>query len=300
MEDLYGLLGVTRSASEKEIRQAFRRLARQCHPDVNPSDSEAEEKFKAINEAYEVLSDPERRRKYDKYGENWKQADQLEQGEGFRSGGFSDLFFHGGIPSFDPDFGGVHGESIFDEMLSGLRGGRVRRSRVQQLTLEISLEEAFSGTSRRLDISGAGDGTKPRRIEADIPPGVDSGSRVRLATGNGRQGEIYLDITVRPHPSFWRSGADLHTHVTVPALDAVLGGEVAVPTLNSKVMLTIPPETQNGQNFRLAGQGMPRLNGPGSKGDLHATVKVVLPKDLDQKELQLFQEIRDSLSARRQ
>lgn len=299
MEDFYGLLGVSRSATEKEIRQAFRRLARKHHPDVNPGDSEAEEKFKAINEAYQVLSDPDKRRKYDKYGENWQQADQLEQGEAFRSGGFSDLFSRRGTATFNPDFGGVYDGGIFDEMLSGLRGRGQGRSRVH-LTLEISLEEAFTGTSRRLDISGAGDGTKPRRIEAEIPPGVDTGSRIHLATGNGRQGEIYLDITVRPHATFRRSGADLHTEVTVPALDAVLGGEVAVPTLNSKVMLTIPPETQNEQNFRLAGQGMPQLNSPGSKGDLHATVKVVLPKDLEQKERELFQEIRDSLSARRQ
>ena len=299
MEDFYGLLGVSRSATEKEIRQAFRRLARKHHPDVNPGDSEAEEKFKAINEAYQVLSDPDKRRKYDKYGENWQQADQLEQGEAFRSGGFSDLFSRRGTATFNPDFGGVYDGGIFDEMLSGLRGRGQGRSRVH-LTLEISLEEAFTGTSRRLDISGAGDGTKPRRIEAEIPPGVDTGSRIRLATGNGRQGEIYLDITVRPHATFRRSGTDLHTEVTVPALDAVLGGEVAVPTLNSKVMLTIPPETQNEQNFRLAGQGMPQLNSPGSKGDLHATVKVVLPKDLEQKERELFQEIRDSLSARRQ
>ena len=299
MEDFYGLLGVSRGATEKEIRQAFRRLARQYHPDVNPGTPDAEQKFKGINAAYEVLSDPEKRRKYDKYGEDWKHADQLEQGQAYRSGDFSDLFSQGGTPTFDPDFGGVYGGSIFDEMLSGVRGGGRGRSRVQ-LTLEISLEEAFNGTTRRLEMPGVGANSTPRRIEAQIPAGVDTGSRVRIGTGNGRQGEIYLDIVVQPHPTFRRSRADLHTDVTVPALDAVLGGEVSVPTLNSKVMLTIPPETQNGQTFRLAGKGMPRLNSPGSNGDLHVRVKVVLPKDLGDKERELFQEIRESLSARRQ
>ena len=304
MEDYYTILGVPRTSSDKEIKQAYRKLARQYHPDVNPGDEEAEGKFKRINEAHEVLSDPEKRRKYDKYGENWKHADEIEKAQANRVNDSSRLFSDGDVASFSFDFDGGHTGGLFDELFSGTgrRGGFRDRTfwhPAAEYAVEVSLEEAFSGATRYLEIPGAGANAPPRRLEVKIPPGVDTGSRVHISAGNGHNQDIYLEVSVRPSTGFRRTGADLYTDVEVPLVDAILGGEVAVPTIKSRVMLTIPPETQNGQSLRLAGQGMPHLNSPGSRGDLYAIVKAVLPKGLSDEEKQLFQELKDRRSTRR-
>ena len=301
MEDFYTLLGVSRTASDKEIKQAYRKLARQYHPDVNPGNKEAEESFKRINGAYEVLSDPDKRGKYDKHGENWKDADELDRAYARKGGDFSHWFSRGqqqAPSSFD--FEGVSTGGFFDELFSseGVGGFGSRRSSMRY-PAEISLEEAFNGATRLLEIPGADFQAPSRRIEVKIPPGVDTGSRIRVSAGNGLEQDIYLQITVRSHPIFRRAGADLNTEVEVSLVDAMLGGEVAVPTLKGKVALTIPAETQNGQSFRLSGQGMPHLENPSSRGDLYATVKVALPKGLSDEERQLFQELRDLGAARR-
>ena len=289
MENYYTVLGIAKGASEKEIRQAFRRLARQYHPDVNPENAEAEEKFKIINEANEVLSDPDKRRRYDRYGENWKYADELDRAQASRGEDFSRWFSEGHMPTATFDFGGLSGGDMFEELLRGRRG--FGRSTVEY-SVKISLEEAFNGTTRHMEFPDP-DGLSPaRRIEVKVPPGVDNGSRVHIAAGDGRSQEFYLKISVSPHGRFRRTGADLHTDVEISLTDMVLGGEVPVPTLNGRVMLTVPPETQNGQTFRLAGQGMPRLNRPNSRGDLHATVKAVLPRGLTDEERRLFQELK--------
>jgi curved DNA-binding protein len=280
-KDYYAVLGVGRGATEKEIKQAFRRLARRYHPDVNPGKKEAEARFKEINEAYEVLSDPEKRRKYDQFGEAWKQA-------GAFSGGFQGPF--AGATVFGPE-GPDMGEFMFDRLFQDLGIGRRRPRRGQDVDypVEVSLEEAFHGTSRII--------TTPqgRRLEVKISPGVDNGSRVRVA-GEGVMGDppadLYLVISVRPHEVFQRKGTDLYTEVPVPLMVAVLGGEVQVPTLRGKkVALKVPAETQNGVVFRLAGQGMPQL-ADGSRGDLLARVKVVLPTRLTPKEKELFEKLR--------
>jgi len=282
-KDYYQILGVRRGASEKEIKEAYRRLARKYHPDVNPGDKAAEEKFKEINEAYEILSDPEKRRKYDQFGENWQFAEQFAQAErGDHFGGFrmGDVIF---------DFGDSSGfESLFDDLFNSFGFGRSRtRTRVWSQPLEqeveISLEEAFHGTTRLIAFDG-------HRLEVRIPPGVDTGSRVRVG-GRVGQPEIYLNIRIQPHPRFERRGADLYTEVPVQLVDALLGGEVEVPTLSGKLMLKIPPETQNGRVFRLSGQGMPHLGNSG-RGDLFVKVKVVLPTNLTQRERELFEELR--------
>jgi curved DNA-binding protein len=290
-KDYYKILGVSRSATEREIKQAYRRLARKYHPDVNPNDKSAEEKFKQINAAYEVLSDKEKRQKYDQFGDQWQYADQFAQAGGQQApfwefkpgGGGTRVRFSQG------DFGG-----LFDDLLKDFSAGRQpqpRRGRDIEVPVEITLEEAFSGSTRRLSLE---DG---KRLEVRIPAGVKNGSRVRLA-GKGRagsggaKGDLYLVTSVKPHRLFECRGDDLYVGVTVPLVVAMLGGEVKVPTLKGKLALKIPPETQNGRSFRLKGQGMPHL-GDSTHGDLLAKVNVVLPTNLTQREKELFKQLGD-------
>jgi len=283
-KDYYNILGVKRGASEKEIKQAYRKLARKYHPDVNPGDKSTEDKFKEINEANEVLSDPEKRKKYDRFGDQWQHADQFA-GTGGRGpfGGFNQSNVH-----FDfGDRGGGGGfESIFGNLFGGSSGStrtRPRRKQVIEHPVEITLEEAFAGTTRMLDL---GD----RRLEAKIPAGVSTGSKIHL---NQPGADINLKISVRQHQLFERKGDNLHVEVPVPLTDAVLGGEIEVPTLpGKKLALKIPPETQNGKSFRLGKQGMPKLNKKDERGDLFAKVRIVLPSNLTAKEKELFEELK--------
>lgn len=314
----YEILGVARGASDKEVRSAYRKLARRYHPDVNPNDTSAEERFKEIQGAYDVLSDEESRKKYDKYGDRWEHADQIEEMErqraqaGFGGGGFS---FEGGFG--DLDLGSVFG---------GIFGGGPRRGQDIETPAEITLEEAAAGTTRTVSLQGAepcatcggngavanarchacggaGETPRPRRLEVKAPPGVRTGSRVRVAgegrpgRGGGPPGDLYLLITVLPHARFERNGDDLTVEVPVPYLDAVLGGEIEVPTLTGRVMLTIPPLTQNGRRFRLTGKGMPVLGRSDRHGDLFARVSVVLPEQLSESERALFEELRQTTEA---
>ncbi len=320
-KDYYEVLGVKREASEREIKQAYRRLARKYHPDVNPSDTTAEAKFKEINEAYEVLSDKEKRAKYDQFGDKWQYADQFAQ-SGHQGTPFWD-FSQSGATSFrfeGEDFG-----SLFEELLRGSRSGTYKRRahsrRGQDIEhpVEITLEEAYHGATRRLNLevgepcsscggSGLiqnvpcsvcrGSGVIPRlkRLEVKIPPGVRNGSRVRIAGKGGQgyggraSGDLYLVVSVKPHAIFKRSGDDLSVEVAVPLTMAVLGGEVQVPTPKGKLALKVPAETKNGRVFRLTGQGMPHLSKVG-RGDLMARVSVVLPTGLTDKEKELFKKL---------
>ncbi|TAK33535.1 MAG: J domain-containing protein [Chloroflexota bacterium] len=307
-KDYYAILGVKRDATEKEIKQAYRKLARKLHPDVNPGNKAAESKFKEINEAYEVLSDPEKRKKYDQFGANWQHADQFTS-QGYRGGAPGGFGGHrADTGPYGADMGGGFGGlgDIFEELLRGGRGGRAgrqpfpRRGEDIEYPIEISLEEAYSGGTRLIDVSAPQpDGqTRQRRLEVKIPPGVTTGSRVRIAgegqpgIAGGPRGDLYLLINVRPHPLFERKGDDLHVEVPVSYLDAILGGEVEVPTLKGKLALKIPAGTQNGKVFRLSGQGMPKL-GSQLKGDLYAKVRAVLPTTLSPEEKQLFERMRD-------
>ena len=300
MADYYDILGVPRSADEKEIRQAYRRLARQHHPDVNPGDDAAAERFKTINAAYEVLSDADKRDKYDRYGDRWEQAEHFgRQGFDPQGGGdFSQFFrggnFGGGGPGgFSFSTGGATLSDLLGGFVSDMGGGRGERFRPKpaDVPVEITLEEADHGTTRLVNLP---DG---RRLEVKIPAGIADGGRVHIAAGNSAGGEFNLLVTALPHERFDRKGDDLHTTVDVPLVDAVLGGVAKVRTLRGQIELTLPPETQNGRRFRLAGQGMARLNDPEKRGNLYAEVNVVLPTGLTDEQRRLFEQIRDGLAA---
>ena len=290
----YDLLGVAQDASDKDIRQAYRKLARQYHPDVNPGDASAEEKFKQINEAHGVLSDADKRSKYDKYGDRWMHADELEQAESRTRGmgrhGFS-FFTDGdfsGHPSGGFDFGNSRSSDLFDHLFTSFGSERAsHRQPAAEYPAEVTLSEAAEGAIRMVNLP---DG---RRLEVKIPAGVDTGSRVHIPAGPGGEGEFYLTVTVMPHPRFERKGKDLYSEVEVPVEDLVLGAEVTVPTLNGKLALTIPPGTQNGRRFRMAGQGLPEINKSGDKGSLYATVKAVLPSDPGPEEEELFRKLKE-------
>ena len=290
MADYYDTLGVARGASEKDIRSAFRKLARKHHPDVNDSDPASEEKFKEINEAYTVLSDADSRRKYDRYGDDWKRAGDFEQ-SGFGGGrGFSH-FNMGGVRHTTGRGRGINIEDLF----GGMGGFETSPLPPSEYPVSITLEEAFSGADRRLRMQ---DG---RRIEVKIPPGVDNGSRVHISADRAQGNDFYLVVSVKDHAKFRRQGKDLYVEVEAPLDDAVLGGELTVPTLTGRLALTIPKGTQNGRRFRLAGQGMPALNNLANnprndvdhRGDLFATLKVQLPSEFTDEEIDLFRMLRD-------
>jgi molecular chaperone DnaJ len=319
--DYYQILGVNRSASEKEIKQAYRRLARKHHPDLNPNDKSAEAKFKEINAAYEVLSNPEKRKKYDQFGDQWEYAEQFAKARGqervqwdFGKGGTT--FEYGEPSGFGDIFSSLFGDAgMGSRMKRGPQHGQDIES-----PIEVSLEEAYHGSARIIQFqtaelctacggtgrvgnricticNGSGGKVIPRRLEVKIPAGVKDGSRIRIAgEGNpgragGNKGDLYLVAKVLPHKLFERKGDDLYTEVSVPLATAMLGGEVGLPTLNGNLSLKIPPETQNGKVFRLAGKGMPKL-GNSDYGSMFAKAKVVLPANLTEEERKLFERLR--------
>ncbi|MBI5303516.1 MAG: DnaJ domain-containing protein [Chloroflexi bacterium] len=301
-KDYYQILGVPKDASEKDIKQAYRKLARKYHPDVNPSNKAAQEKFKEINEANDVLSDPEKRKKYDMLGSNWQQYEQYQ-----RAGGQGPFQWGGGQyrtvtqDDFENIFGGLGGDdaggvsdffrTFFGGGFGNARAGvRPRRGQDIEQAIEIPLEDAYRGVTRVLQKEG-------RRLEVKIPAGVKSGSKIRLG-GEGMPGvsgapagDLYLRIQIAPHALFERQGDDLYVQVPVELYTALLGGEASVATLKGKLALKIPPETQTGKTFRLAGQGMPRMNQENAFGDLYAKVRVVLPENLSAKERGLFEKL---------
>ena len=294
MSSYYDVLGVARDASEKEIRQAYRRLARQYHPDVNRNDAAAEEKFKEINEAYTVLSDADSRGKYDRYGENWRHAEEYEAagargpaGGGFRWHTTGDGAGFGFSGHFQ-DLGGRGGGFRWDDLFSG----GPRRRPPPEHPVAVTLEEACHGATRILHLS---DG---RTLEVKIPPGVTQDSRVHIAPDADPGNDFYLVVSLLEHSRFRREGRDLYAEVELPVDDAVLGAEILAPTLSGQVALTVPPNTPNGRKFRLAGKGLPPLEGaPGPKnagrGDLYVTVKLRLPSAPSDAETDLFRQLRE-------
>ena len=299
-KDYYATLGVTKSASPDEIKRAYRKLARAHHPDLNPGDLAAERRFKEINEAQEVLGDPEKRRKYDELGANWRMYEQAGPGASpFGAGGRSSARWStsgaGGFRGMSPEeaedlFGGASPFSDFFQTFftggapgHGPRRPVSRRGRDLEHPVTLSLEEAYDGTVRRLTFESAGN---RRPVDVKIPPGVGDGARVRVAgegePGSGAAaGDLFLRVHVTPHATFTRRGQDLFVDVTVPVTTAVLGGQVSVPRLRgTPLALKVPASTQSGQVFRLTGHGMPALGSAKTIGDLYATVAVRLPERL--------------------
>ena len=312
-KDYYSSLGVAKTASQKEIKAAYRKLARKHHPDVNQGDKSSEGRFKEINEAYEVLGDPDKRKKYDELGANWRQYEQAGAagaGAGF-GGGFNPGQSSGYRTMTQDDlnemFGGDHPFSDFFETFFGGggqqtrgRGGRARAraGRDVEQDIELSLEDAFQGAMRRFSIQHDGEA---RSVDVRIPAGVSEGSRVRVAaegergTGGAKAGDLYLRIRITPNAQFERRGRDLYTHVPIPLTTAVLGGEAEVRTIAGKSLrLKVPPTTQNAQVFRLRGHGMPATGKTGETGDLYATVDVQLPKELTPQQREHFEALRKS------
>ncbi|RMH94051.1 MAG: J domain-containing protein [Calditrichaeota bacterium] len=313
-KDYYSILGVSRNATTEEIKKAYRKLAAQYHPDRNPGDKEAEEKFKLINEAKEVLTDPEKRKLYDQFGEQWKQY----QAAGGKGGFDWSQFAGAGGGEWQTTFGGTSFEDLLNdptldlfEFLFGhpFGGGRQRTrrtrtrqqrsspfsrmSRGQDLATEttLSLEEAYHGTTRQISIDG-------ETLKVNLKPGIRDGQKLKLsgkggfgANGSAR-GDLYLTVRVAEHPRFQRKGDDLYCDLPVDLYTAVLGGKAELQTFKGTVKVDIPPETQSGKVLRLKGLGMPVYNQPGRYGDLYARILVQIPRNLTDKERKLFEELR--------
>ena len=296
MADNYKTLGVAKTASEQEIRRAYRRLARKYHPDLNPGDKKAEGRFKEINEAYEVLSNADSRRKYDLYGDQWKRADQFAQQRGRAGGSPSDPFgVNWGRRSRQRPASGQDRFSGLDDLLGGLGGSfrdfsSSRSSRVRsEAPVTVSLEDAYSGITVTATLAVRG---RERRYEVTIPPGVDNGSVIRISPDT--ETELLFNVTVSPHPRFTRKGDDLYVEADIPFEDVILGGEAEVQTLDDRrIWVKVPAQSQNGQNIRLRGQGMPKLKSPGSKGDLYVTLRPSLPRETTEEEKELVLQLKN-------
>ncbi len=333
-KDYYAVLGVSRSVTEKELKAAYRKLARQLHPDVNPGNAQAEARFKEINGAYEVLSDKEKRKKYDQFGSNWEQAEQMNQqraharrgrGRASPAGGFTQGAAGGS------GFGGINMEDLFGGMFAGGNGhgqaGHGRRGADTEHRTEITLEEAYTGATRLLQLQGeeacvtcggtgqvgraacsacTGLGVKfqQRRLEVKVHPGVKDGMRIRFAgegqagLGGAPKGDLYLIVKILPHGRFERKDDDLYGDVDVPLVAALLGGEVKVQTLKgSTIALRIAAGTQNGQTIRLGGLGMTSYQNPTKFGDMYLKVRVQLPTNLTAEQREQLEAFAQSLKS---
>ena len=314
-KDYYQILGISKNASESDIKKSYRKLALKYHPDKNQGNRAAEEKFKEVNEAYQVLSDPEKRKKYDEFGEDWRHYQQsgsqgpydwsqwkgADQGRasGYQafSGDFSDAFGEGGFSDFFETLFG----SAFDRGGRTGRGSRAGSMPVKgqdyKAEVEISLEEAFHGTARILELNG-------QKLRIKMKPGVADNQMLRIkgkgapGVNGGPSGDLYLTIHIIPHPHFERRGDDLHVSIPVHLYTLILGGKTLIRTMSGSVKIDIPAGTEFGKILRLKGLGMPIYNKPGSFGDMYAKLNVQIPKNLSDQEMELFRKLNNLKNAK--
>lgn len=305
--DYYKVLGLEKNASQDEIKKAYRKLARKLHPDLNPNDASAQKKFQQINEANEVLSDPEKRKKYDQYGKDWQHAEEFEKARqqqrsyqqqstgGFGGGGFGGGGFGGGSADFE-GFDGGDFSDFFTSMFGGAAGrsgGRSTRFRGQDYSaeLQLNLSEVYSPHKRTLTVNG-------KNIRLTIPAGVENGQTIRIkghggpGVNGGPKGDLLISFNIINDTSFKREGANLYSDEPLDISTAALGGEITVNTFQGKAKLKVKPETQNGTTVKLKGKGFPKYKQESQFGDLFITFNVQVPKNLSPREKELFEELR--------
>lgn len=304
--DYYGILGVSKTASQDDIKKAFKKLARKYHPDLNPNDPSAKQKFQEINEANEVLSDPEKRKKYDAYGENWKHADEFEAQkqryqQGSNSGGFGSMgggYWSSADGGFSGSFSGDEGEfSDFFESLFGSRRGNSRQAGFKgqdyNAELHLSLRDAAVTHKQVLEVNG-------KKIRITVPAGIADGQTIKLngqggpGLNGGPAGALYITFIIADDPNYKREGNNLYQNIPLDLYTAILGGEQVIETLNGKIKLKIKPETQNGTKVRLKGKGFPVYKKEGQFGDLFIIYEIKIPTNLTEQQKALFQELQKS------
>ena len=289
--DYYKILGVDKKADDKAVKAAYRKLARKLHPDLNPNDSNAGKKFQELNEANEVLSDPEKRKKYDQYGENWQHSDQYEQARQQQSASYGSQ--GGGFES-----GGFEGDSSFSDFFSSMFGGgaggggrrSVYRGQDFNAELQLSLRDIAETNKRTITVNG-------KQIRMTIPAGVENGQTIKISghggagKNNGPAGDLFIKFNIANDPNFKRNGFDLYRIIKIDLFTAILGGEITADTLNGKVKLKLKPETQQGTKVKLKGKGLPVYKKEGAFGDLYLTYEIELPVNLTDKQRELFEEL---------
>jgi len=293
--DYYKILGVDKNATQKDIKSAYRKLARKFHPDLNPNDKDAKKNFQQINEANEVLSDPEKRKKYDQYGEDWKHAEE------FKNAG---QYQQQSSESHGQRYQGARDEGEFSDFFESLFGGFGGAGRSRQVKyrgedynaeLHLELIDAYEAHQQTLTVNG-------KKIRITIPAGIENGQTIKIAghggpgINGGPNGDIYITFLIANNPTFKRSGNDLYTKADLDLYTAVLGGQITIDTLNGKVKLKVNPETQNGSKVKLKGKGFPVYKSKGQSGDLYITYMIKIPTNLTEKEKKLFTELSKSQS----
>jgi len=293
--DYYKILGIDKTATSKDIKNAYRKLARKFHPDLNPNDKDAKKNFQQINEANEVLSDPEKRKKYDQYGSDWQHADEFEH---------TNQYQRQSSNSNGSKYSGIHSEGDFSDFFESMFGGSANNSRNRQVKyrgedynaeLHLELIDAYKTRKQTLTVNG-------KKIRITIPAGIENGQTIKIpghggaGVNDGPNGDLYISFSIANHSKIKRLGDNLYTTVDLDLFTAVLGGEITIETLSGKVRLKVPPETQNSSKIKLTGKGFPVYKNEGHYGDLYVTYNIKIPTNLTEKQKVLFTELSETTS----